>query len=185
MDDGRIIELFFARSEEAIAELSLKYGRLCERVALRILNDPRDAGECVNDAYFAVWNAVPPERPDPLAAYVCRIVRNLALKRYHANTAKKRNSAYDAALDEIEDCFPASPSAEEAFENAEIARVIDRFLGTLDRDGRVLFGRRYWYSDSIEDLAGLFHTSRHNVSVRLWRIRKALRTYLTDEGIRL
>ena len=101
MDDDRIIELFFARSEQAITELSRKYGTVCRRVAENILNDRRDAEECLNDAYLAVWNTVPPRRPDPLMSYVCRIVRNQALKRYHANAARKRNSVYDAALEEL------------------------------------------------------------------------------------
>ena len=101
MDDDRIIELFFARSEQAVTELSRKYGTVCRRTAENILNDRRDAEECLNDAYLAVWNTVPPQRPDPLLSYVCRIVRNQALKRYHANAARKRNSVYDAALEEI------------------------------------------------------------------------------------
>ena len=139
----------------------------------------------MNDAYLVVWNTVPPQRPDPLPSYVCRIVRNLALKRYHANTAQKRNSTYDIALDEIAECFPASVSVEEEIEAREIAGIIDGFLGTLDRKDRVLFVRRYWYADSIGDLAALFHTSRHAVSVRLFRIRKALKKTLIREGVSL
>ena len=182
LDDGKIIELFYERSEQAIIELSSKYGAVCRRVADNILNDPGDCEECLNDAYLAVWNTVPPQRPDPLLSYVCRIVRNLALKRYHENTAQKRNSTYDVALDEIADCLPASASVEEEVAANEMAGAINRFLGTLDRQSRVLFIRRYWYADSIGDLAGLFHISRHAVSVRLSRIRKALKQYLSHEG---
>ena len=143
MDDEKIIELFFARSEQAIAELAEKYGSVCGRVAENILGSRADAEECVNDAYLAVWNAVPPVRPDPLGAYVCRIARNLALKKYRANTAAKRNSAYDIALDEIADCFPSASSVEDEMEAKEVAAHIDRFLAGLDGENRMLFVRRY------------------------------------------
>ena len=185
MDDSRIIELFFARSELAIRELSGKYGSVCGKVAENILNDRLDAEECVNDAYLAVWNTVPPQRPDPLLTYVCRIVRNLALKKYHANTAKKRNSVYDVALDEIAECFPSAASPEEELEAKETAGIIDAFLETLDRRNRILFIRRYWFADSIEELAERFHLSKHAVSVRLSRMRKTLGKQLNKEGISL
>jgi len=185
LDDREIIALFFARSEQAVAALSEKYGALCLRVAGNILNDRLDAEECVNDAYLGVWNTVPPQEPDPLVSYVCRIVRNLALKRYRANTAQKRDGRYDLALDELAACFPAAASAEEETDARELARAIDRFLAALDRESRVLFVRRYWHGDSIEALAALFHTSGHNVSVRLSRLRKKLGGYLRKEGVTL
>ena len=100
LDDRKIIELFFERSEQAIIELSNKYGSVCSKVAFNILNNMQDTEECVNDAYLGTWNTIPPQKPDPLLSYVCRIVRNLALKKYHENTAQKRNSFYDVALDE-------------------------------------------------------------------------------------
>lgn len=182
MDDSKIIELFYERSEQAIIELSNKYGHICYKLADNILNNRLDSEECVNDAYLAVWNTVPPQKPDPLLSYVCRIVRNLALKKYHDNTAQKRNSIYDVALDEIAECIPASFSVEDEATAGEIAGLIDRFLETLDRDSRVMFVRRCWHADSIKEIAGLFHKSRHYVSVRLSRIRKALKRYLTEEG---
>ena len=185
LDDSKIIDLFFERSEQAIDELSVKYGSVCSSVAFNILNNRQDAEECVNDAYVGVWNTVPPQRPDPLLSYLCRIVRNLAVKKYRANTAAKRNSFYDVALDELENCFPSSASVEQEVNAAETARIIDGFLGTLDRESRVLFVRRYWYCDSIEQLAELFSTSRHNVSVRLFRVRERLRKYLVKKGVYL
>ena len=185
MEDSKIIELFFERSEQAIIELSNKYGPICVKVADNILNSRRDAEECVNDAFLGVWDTVPPRRPDHLLSYVCKIVRNQALKRYHENTAQKRNSVYDIALEEIADCFPSASSAEQEAEAKEAEAAINRFLETLDRNSRILFVRRYWHSDSIEDLANLFHTSRHNISVRLSRTRKALKKYLIREGISL
>ena len=183
MDDDKIIDLFFERSEQAIVELSAKYGTLCRKVADRILNDPQDAEECVNEAYLGAWNTIPPQKPDKLASYVCRIVRNLALKRYHTNIAKKRNSMYDVALEEIADCIPDIFSVEDEVAAKEIAGMIDAFLGTLDRRDRIMFVRRYWHADSLEELAALFRKSRHYVSVRLSRIRKALAQHLKKEGI--
>lgn len=183
MDDKKIIDLFYERSEQAIVELSDKYGPVCASVANNILNNRQDTEECVNDAYLGVWNTIPPQNPNPLLSYVCRIVRNLAVKRYHANTAAKRNSHYDVALDELENCFPASSSVEEEFDAEVTARYIDEFLASLDKENRILFVRRYYYSDSIAELAKRFHTSNHNVSVRLSRTRGKLKKYLTKEGV--
>ncbi len=185
MEDERIIELFFERSEQAIGELSRKYGRLCLKVSENILGNAEDAEECVNDAYLALWNRIPPERPDPLASYLIRVVRNLSVKKYHANTAAKRNSRYDVALSELEESFPSVGSVEEEIEARETAGIIDGFLGSLNEPDRVLFVRRYYHGDSIEDLAKLFSTTKHNVSVRLSRIRKKLKQILLREGVSL
>jgi RNA polymerase sigma-70 factor (ECF subfamily) len=183
MDDNKIIELFFARSEQAIIELSNKYGSICRKVADNVLHDRLDVEECLNDAYLGVWNSIPPQKPNPLLSYVCRIVRNLALKKYYENTAQKRNSFYDIALDEFEDCIPSSLSVEDEIEAKEVAVLINDFLETLDKPSRVMFFRRYWHADSIEDLANLFHSSKHYISVRLSRIRKSLRHYLEEKGV--
>ena len=182
MDDNRIIELFFARSEQAIAELSSKYGFICDRIAENILNDQLDSEECVNDAYLVVWNSIPPQRPDSLACYVCSIVRNLALKKYHQNTAKKRNSIYDVALEEIAEFIPAKASVEDMLQAKELAKCINSFLNVLDPQSRIMFVRRYWHSDSMDELSELFHLSKHYISVRLSRIRKALKKHLIQEG---
>ena len=105
MDDSKIIALFFERSEQAITELSNKYGKLCMYVANNILGNQQDAEECVNDAYLGAWNTIPPQKPNPLQAYICRIARNIAITKYHTNTAVKRNSHYDIALEELEYCL--------------------------------------------------------------------------------
>ncbi len=187
MDDSRIIELFYERSEQAITELSNKYGKIFARVAANILNNRQDAEECVNDAYLGAWNTIPPQNPNPLLSYVCRIVRNLAVKRYHSNSAVKRNSIYDVALDELEGCIPASSSAEveNEFDAKETAHIIDDFLETLDMENRIMFIRRYWYSDSIPEIAESLNTSSHNVSVRLFRTREKLKKYLIKKGVSL
>lgn len=183
LEDRKIIELFFERSEQAIIELSKKYGSVCSKVAFNILNNKQDTEECVNDAYLGTWNTIPPQNPNPLLSYVCRIVRNLAIKKYHSNTATKRNSIYDVALDELEECFSSSASVEEELNAVETARIVDNFLESLEQKNRIMFVRRYWHSDSIDDIAKLFHTSNHNISVRLSRTRKKLRKHLIKEGV--
>ena len=182
MDDDRIIELFFKRSEQAIVELSGKYGSVCSRIAQNILNDQLDSEECVNDAYLVVWNSIPPQRPDSLAGYVCSIVRNIALNKYHRNTAKKRNSIYDVALEEIAEYLPSGSYVEDDIQAKGLSECINGFLDALDRQDRIMFVRRYWYSDSMDELSELFHVSKHYISVRLSRIRKALRKHLIQEG---
>ncbi len=183
LDDNKIIDLFFERSEEAITKLSEKYGALCFKIATNILNNRLDAEECVNDTYLGLWNSIPPKRPDPLISYVCRIVRNLALTKYHSNTALKRNSIYDVTLDELENCFAFSSTVESEFDAKMTAEIIDEFLMSLDKENRIMFLRRYYYSESISDIAKLFNTSNHNVSVRLSRIREKLKKHLIKEEI--
>ncbi len=183
MDDSKIIDLFYARSEQAIVELSAKYGKVCNKVAKNILNNILDAEECVNDAYLGAWNTIPPQNPNPLLTYICRIVRNLSIKKYHVNTSVKRNSFYDAALDELEDCIASAESVEAEISAKELTRLIDSFLDTLDAESRMLFVRRYWYSYSVPELAEQFSLKSNTVSVRLSRIRDKLRDYLKKEGV--
>lgn len=184
-EDSKIIELFFARSEQAIAELSAKYGTACGRIARNILNNNLDAEECVNDAYLAAWNTIPPQRPDPLRTYIFRIVRNIAIAKYHTKTSKKRNSYYDVALEELESCLADSVTAEQEISANELSHKIDSFLDTLDKANRIIFVRRYWYADSISDIAKMFQMSNNNVSVCLSRTRKKLKKYLKKEGFDL
>lgn len=183
MEDEQIIDLFFARSERAIEELDSKYGRTFHRLSHSILNDRRDAEECVNDAYLGTWNAIPPHRPNPLPAFVCKIVRNYSIMRYRADTAAKRNSAYDAALEELENCLSASASVEDVMEGKELAALVEEFLGGLTRENRVIFMRRYWFADSYADIAARVDMTEKNVSVRLFRVRKQLKEYLAERGV--
>lgn len=184
-DDSRIIGLFFERSEQAIAKLSERYGERCRRVARNIVASDEDADECVSDAFLAVWERIPPERPDPLVTYLLKIVRNTAMKKLRSNTALKRGRGYDAALDELEECLPSGESVEGELEARELASEIDRFLHTLERDERVLFMRRYWFGDSISELAKLFGIRKHAVTARLYRTREKLRKNLMEGGTEL
>ena len=183
MDDSDIIGLFFERSEQAVTELEKKYGPAAKRLAANILGDGRDGEECVSDAYLAVWNAIPPQRPASLGGYFCRIVRNLAAKRYRANAAQKRNGHFDAALDELAECLAAPGGVEAALDAKELAAAINRFLDGLGYTDRYLFMRRYWYGDSLEDMAVQTGLSRRRISVRLFRLREGLKKRLVQEGL--
>ena len=183
IDDEKIIELFFERSEQAIRELDIKYGKICHNLSYNIVNSRQDAEECVNDAYLGAWNAIPPVKPDPLLTYICKIVRNISLNLYHRKEAAKRSSHYTIAMEEIEACIAATNAVEAEIEAVELAHIIEGFLDTLTVENRVLFMRRYWFSDSCRDIAGFMGLTEKNVSVRLTRIREKLRQYLIEREV--
>ena len=182
MDDKEIIRLLFERSERAITELSRKYGALCFQIADGILNDAQDAEECVNDAWLGAWNSIPPQTPDPLRAYICRIVRNHALKKYRANTALKRGNQFEVSLSELEDCIPDNSLDEQLAVN-ELSAQIDAFLAGLSQDDRVMFVKRYWFAETVSEIADGFGITESNASVRLSRIRGKLRKYLKSKEV--
>ena len=180
MEDEAIIRLFFERSEQAVAQLDVKYGRLLRSLAGNILNNQQDAEESVNDAYLAAWNTIPPRKPNPLGAYLCKIVRNLSLKLRRSRLAAKRNSSYDLAMEELDGCLADSRTVEGEIESRELARIIQDFLDTLSQENRVIFMRRYWFGDPYAQIARQVGLTETNASVRLTRIRRALKDYLTE-----
>ena len=183
IDDEKIIELFFERSEQAIRELDIKYGKICHSLSYNIVNSRRDAEECVNDAYLGAWNAIPPARPNPLLSYLLKIVRNISLKIYWRKEAAKRSSHYTIALEEIEACIADQKNIEEEIEVRELACIIESFLDTLTIENRVIFMRRYWFSDSYKDIAEFVGLSEKNISVRLTRIREKMKQYLIEREV--
>ena len=183
MDDGRLIELFYARAEDAIAALDRAYGRMCRRLSGQILQDHRDVEECVSDSYLKFWNAVPPARPDPLRTFLYAIVRRISITRYHYNTAARRNSQYQVSLEELDGCLSGPDTPEAAVERKELTAALERFLDGLTRENRVIFLRRYWFTDSYGQIARQVGLSEKAVSVRLVRIRRDLRAYLQKEGL--
>ena len=183
MDDEKIIELFFNRSEQAIEEVDKKYGKTCHNISYNILHNKLDAEECVNDAYLGAWNAIPPAKPNPLLTYLCKIVRNLSIKRYEFNTAIKRNSTYDVAMEELESCLSSPETVESEIAIKELTHIIENFLDSLSTENRVIFLRRYWFSDTYSDIAARVGMTEKNVSVRLTRIREKLRNYLTEREV--
>lgn len=181
MDDSNLIRLLWDRNAEVLHMLHQKFGARLFATARSILGNPMDAEETVNDTYFAVWNTIPPQRPAPLSAFIYKIGRNLALKRYRDNTALKRDTTYQLSLEELAGCIPG-PCLEECFDARELGRLIDVFLDTLNPDNRNLFLRRYWFGDSVKDVAKAFGLTQNAASVRLSRIRTQLKDYLLKEG---
>lgn len=181
MEDQLIIELFMERSPQAINELSAKYGGLCYTLSRRFLS-AEDAEECVNDAYLAVWNSIPPEQPRSLSAYLAGITRNLSLKRYRANTAQRRRPQYEQSLDELLECFPDHESAETMCDAKMLGESLNRFLAALPQKDRTLFVRRYWMGEDVSAIARALGVRRNTVSVRLHRIRASMKDYLKKEG---
>ncbi len=185
MEENQIIQLFNERSEKAITELSNKYGFLCKSIAENILKNKQDSEECVNDAFLGVWNSIPPQNPSSLKAYVLKIVRNQAIKKYHFNTAFKRNSQYDVALDELYECFSCFNNVESELDSLELTRLINSFLKTLSKNDRIMFIKRYWFAMTVTEIAEEFNVNNHYVSVKLSRIRESLKNYLEKEGFNL
>lgn len=183
MEDQEIIALLFERSERGMEELMEKYGKLLRKIGENILNSPEDAEECANDTYLSVWNSIPPAVPRSLAAYCCALARNHALTRYQHNTAQKRNSHYDLALDELADTIPALLTVESEAESREMSRCVNRFLASQSKFDRYLFVRRYYYADGVADLAAELGRTPHSVSVRLFRLREKLLKFLRKEGM--
>lgn len=183
IDDEKIIEMFFERSEQGIRELDIKYGKICHNLSYNIVNNRQDAEECVNDAYLGAWNAIPPVRPNPLLSYIVKIVRNISLKIYWRKEAAKRSGHYKIALEEIEDYIADQKTVEDEIEARELARIIEEFLDTLTLENRVIFMRRYWFSDSCKDIAEFVGLSEKNISVRLTRIREKMRQYLIEREV--
>ena len=183
MEDSQIIDLFFERSEQAIRELDKKYGTAVTKTAANILHSRRDEEECVNDTWLEVWNSIPPRRPEPLAGFVCRIARNLAVSKLRGETAQKRNGSLDLVLDELEDFLPSGVNVEADYDYKETVESINRFLSALDYDDRFLFVRRYWYADSVQEIAAAMHERESRVSMRLFHLREKLRKALIKEGL--
>lgn len=182
MEDTKIVQMLWDRLEQALDALAKKFGRRLLYTAMNILGNPQDAEEAVNDTYMALWSTIPPERPDPLAGYVHRTGRNVALKKYRYLTAAKRSTQYDISLEELSGILPG-PSMEETLDALELGRAIDRFLDTISKENRILFLRRYWFGDSVKALAKVFSMSENTVSVRLSRLRGQLKDYLYKEGL--
>lgn len=178
MNDRQIIDLLWQRSETALEALAFRFGRRLQSMAMNILDDLRDVQECVNDTYLALWNAIPPKRPDPLEGFVLRTGKNIALNRLRSNTAQKRSGNYDLSLQELETCIPGI-CLEETVHARELGRSIDAFLDTLDAKSRVIFLRRHWFGDGVTEIAAALGMSPGAVSVRLNRVRSKLQVYLS------
>lgn len=177
MKDQKIIDLYFARDEQAIVETDKQYGAACMRISLNILNSRPDAEECVSDTYISVWNNIPPTRPAALGAYICRIVRNLSVKRFRDLHRQKRNRDLEVVMEDLVNV--AAPPEDRA---AELAKDISDFLATRDQLDRLLFMGRYFHLCSVKELAAKSGLAPNTVSARLSRTREGLRAYLLERG---
>lgn len=184
LDDSMIIDLYWARSENAIAETRIKYGRLCRAVALRILRVAEDAEECEADTYMKAWNAMPPRRPDVFPAFLAKITRNLSLDRLEKEHAGKRGgSAVPLLLDELEQCIPDGRGGLEQVTDPDLKEVLDHFLESQAKTARIIFVRRYWFGDSVKEIAEEYGLGISRVKMSLLRSRNALKKMLEAEGI--
>ena len=184
MEDERIIELYFQRSEQAIAATAAKFGNYCYAIANGILKDHQDSEETVSDTYMDTWNSIPPTRPVRLPAFLGKITRRNALDRWEFLHAEKRGGGeVPLALEELEDCIPAGRDPERELENQELGRIISGFLRSLPGTERQVFVRRYWYLDSVREIGEAFGFSQSKVKSMLFRTRNKLRVCLEKEGI--
>ena len=183
LQDDDIIKLFFERSERAIEALAEKYGGVMQAVSYNILQNEQDVEECVNDAYLSVWNVIPPTRPDPLGAFVCRVCRNVSLTRYKYNKAQKRDGRYNVSLEEIAEIVPSERTVEREIEDAALTQTLNDWLGGLNKLNLYLFMRRYWFCEAVADIARAAKLSEAAVYLRLDRMKKSLAKHLMERGI--
>lgn len=184
MDDSRIIELLFERDDAALKEISRKYSRLYKGIIRGVLSDDCDVGECENDVLWAVWNSIPPNRPDNLTAYLCKLARRIGIDKLRYNTRQKRSTEYTVTLSELNDCLPAATGEDDAAEDsATIRAVLSAFIRGLEPETEVLFVRRYLYLETVTDLAKRFELDENRISVKLYRARKKLKKMLEKEGV--
>lgn len=186
MEDKKIVDLYWERSEAAISETQKRYGRYCHYIAYNILFSHEDAEECVNDTYIKAWKAMPPHRPERLSTFLGKITRNTALDRYLRETAKKRTDGRtEIVLDELAQCVPDAKASRCMADELALREAINGFLKSLPAQKRIIFMRRYWYLSSIREIAEDYGLKESNVKVTLLRTRNRFKAYLEKEGIEL
>ena len=181
MDDREIIALFEARSQDAILEAKHKFDPLCRALAGKLLRSEEDVEECLTDTYLALWNAIPPAKPSPLSAYIARVTRNLAMKRLEYLTAEKRGADVTMSFEELDGCIPYGVTPESRFEEKELSRTIGKFLQKQSKQNRIIFLRRYYFFDSVKEIAAHLGCGEELVKSSLHRTRKKLKAHLIKE----
>ena len=182
MEDQGIIALFFDRSEQAIEETDKKYGGYCYSIAYNILSNREDSEESVSDTYLAAWESIPPHRPSFFFAFLAAICRNLSLNKLDWKLAAKRRAEVVTLTEEMETCIPDS-GYERTVTGKEIGNAMDAFLEGLPKDSRLIFLRRYWYADSIAEIARRYGMTESKVKMQLVRTKEKLRIFLEKEEI--
>ncbi len=185
MEDNKIVELYWLRSETAITETEKKYGRYCHYIAYQILYNDEDAKEIVNDTYLKAWNTMPPNRPNPLKPYIGTISRQLALNRYESQHAQKRRGTLPLALNELSECIPHPNSGADMEETIALSDALNRFLWKLPQQTRNIFIRRYFYMSTIAEIATDFSLKESTITMLLLRTRKKLKHFLQKEEFNL
>lgn len=182
MEDYKIVDLYWERSERAISETKIKYEKMLSGISYSLLGSSEDVEECVNDTYLTAWNQMPEDRPIYLGAYLSKIIRSLSINRFRSQHRVKRGG-FENLCEELDECIPDNCSIEEQYDNERLSRLIDRFLEDLPEIKRVIFVRRYFYSDSVEQIAKRVRLSTANVKVTLHRMRNSLREILEKEAM--
>ena len=186
MDDSVIVQMYWNRNEEALSATAKKYGLYCFSIAENILGNNEDAEECVNDTYLQTWNSIPDNKPKMLSTYLAKITRNLSFNRYKRNNAEKRGGGQiDLVLDELSDLIISPDESDKEFDSRLLSKAINAFLSNLSVEKRQIFMCRYWYADSIKDIAKRFDMTENNVSVTLNRLRQKLSEHLKESGYEL
>ncbi len=182
MEDSQIIELYFARNQQALLESQSKYGTYCNSVARNILSDVRDIEESVNQTWFEAWKSIPPKRPDVLSAFLGGITRNISLNILRSHSAQKRQTDFAESYNELSEIIGTESIENEIF-TRQLAESVNEFIGELPEIQRKVFVCRYWYFDSIEEISKRFGFSKGKVKSMLYRIRKNLQKYLELEEL--
>ena len=184
MDDSKIVDLYWDRKEQAIEETQKKYGSYCYKIAYNILTSKEDAEESVNDTYMTAWNTIPPRRPSVLATFLGKITRHLSIDRWRTRSAYKRGGGQVVlALEELEECVASPESVEQTYAKKELLAAYQRFVERLPVTERRVFLLRYWYLDSIGDIAQKYGFSESKVKSMLHRTRQKLNRCLAEEGL--
>ncbi len=186
MDDSVIVQMYWDRNEEALSETAKKYGSYCFSIAKNIVGNNEDAEECVNDTYLQTWNSIPDNKPKMLSTYLGKITRNISFNRYKRNNAEKRGGGQiGLVLDELSDLIASPDKPEMEIDSKLLSKAINSFLSNLPLEKRKIFMCRYWYADSIKDIAKTFGMTENNVSVILNRLRQKLSEHLKESGFEL
>lgn len=182
MEDTELVELLWQKNSEALSWVEHTYGRLCRHIARTILHNPCDEEECINDAYLALWNSIPPNRPQHLGGYLGTLVRNACLDRYRRDHCQKRgNGQVEMAIEELSQCLPDKTKVEENLEVQALTHEINQFLSTLSQDDRIIFLSRYWLMFSVREMIKDLGFSQAKIRSSLYRTRKKLKAHLSKE----
>ncbi len=183
MDDAKIVDLYWDRNETAITETDIKYGRYLRKISYNILIEDEDVNECINDTYLRAWSSMPDQRPTKLSGFLSKIIRGLSIDLLRRKGAEKRGGLqFTSSLNELIECVDGAPSAEDRVDEKLLGDAISRYLRDLPAESRIVFVCRYFFCDSIEEIAKSKGCSQSKIKSLLFRTRKGLKAFLESEG---